>query len=169
MITVQSSAITKLVFFTLLSTAIVYAGDTLSKFNAKQFVSVGPIAPVNVGKGKPVRAQIKFHVQDGYHINSNQPGSELLIPTIIKLDSPTQVSIGKIEYPTGHDFALPIAPTEKLNVYSGDVLLTMLVSAGKKSAAGSYSVKGELKYQACNDNSCFPPKTLPVEFTVNIQ
>jgi hypothetical protein len=29
-------------------------------------------------------------------------------------------------------------------------------------------VHGQLKYQACNDRSCFPPKLAPVEFEVQV-
>ena len=27
---------------------------------------------------------------------------------------------------------------------------------------------GELKFQACNDRQCFPPKTTPVDFDVKV-
>ncbi len=33
------------------------------------------------------------------------------------------------------------------------------------SAAG----RGNLKYQACNDRACFPPKSLPVEFQLAVE
>jgi hypothetical protein len=33
---------------------------------------------------------------------------------------------------------------------------------------GKYAVRGTLRYQACDNAQCFPPKTLPVNFDVKI-
>jgi len=42
------------------------------------------------------------------------------------------------------------------------------VSATRSASPGKYKVHGQLKYQACNDRSCFPPKLAPVEFEVSV-
>jgi thiol:disulfide interchange protein DsbD len=62
-----------------------------------------------------------------------------------------------------------VAPDEKLNVYSGDVTVTVLLSAAKPIVPGSYKLPGTLRYQACDDRSCFPPKSLALEIPVVIQ
>jgi hypothetical protein len=33
---------------------------------------------------------------------------------------------------------------------------------------GKYVVRGTLKYQACDNSACYPPKQLPVSFDVKI-
>ena len=38
----------------------------------------------------------------------------------------------------------------------------------RTAVPGTYRVHGELRYQACNDRACFPPKTLPVAFDVKV-
>jgi hypothetical protein len=33
---------------------------------------------------------------------------------------------------------------------------------------GKYSLRGHLKYQACDNAACYPPRELPVEFEVKV-
>jgi DsbC/DsbD-like thiol-disulfide interchange protein len=144
-----------------------HADDLLNQ-KKHQWVTLFPVATVTVTKSKPAKAVINFRVEQGYHINSNHPTSELLIPTEIKLDPAQGLSIGKIAYPPGQDMSLSFAPDEKLNVYAGEVSVAVPVSAGKSTAPGEYVLKGQLRYQACNDNSCFPPKNIPLEVPVKV-
>jgi len=127
-----------------------------------------PISKISVASGKPAKVQMRFKVAEGYHINSNQPGSELLIPTKLQLNPPTDIGIGSIVYPKGHDLTLSVAPDQPLNVYTGEFVITGKVSAMRGATPGKYMVHGQLKYQACNDRSCFPPKLAPVEFEVQV-
>ena len=127
-----------------------------------------PVAKISVRSGKPATMRLRFKVANGYHINSNQPGSELLIPTKLQLNMPTDIGVGSITYPQGHDLILAIAPDQPLNVYTGEFVITGKVSAMRSASPGKYMVHGQLKYQACNDRSCFPPKLAPVEFEVSV-
>jgi DsbC/DsbD-like thiol-disulfide interchange protein len=127
-----------------------------------------PVATISVSSGKPVSVHLRFKVAEGYHINSNQPGSELLIPTKLQLNLPTDIGVGSIVYPKGHQLTLAIAPDQPLNVYTGEFTIAAKVSATRTATPGKYMVHGQLKYQACNDRSCFPPKLAPVEFEVKV-
>ena len=127
-----------------------------------------PVAMISVSSGKPASVHLRFKVAEGYHINSNKPGSELLIPTKLQLNPPTDIGVGSITYPKGHDLTLAIAPDQPLNVYTGEFVITGKVSATRTATPGKYMVHGQLKYQACNDRSCFPPKLAPVEFEVKV-
>lgn len=140
--------------------------DTAPK--TPSWVTPLPVSKISVAAGKPARVQLRFRIADGYHINSNQPGSELLIPTKLLLNPPTDVGVGSITYPKGHDLTLAIAPDQKLNVYTGEFTIAAKVSAARTAIPGKYKVHGQLKYQACNDRSCFPPKLAPVEFEVQV-
>jgi hypothetical protein len=144
-----------------------FAQDVLSKRPAH--VTLEPVAPVTVRGVQPVSAEIKFRIRAGFHVNSNKPSSELLIPTEIVLTAPSEVRPGKPLYPPGHDFSLTFSPKEKLNVYSGEVTVPIPLAATKPIKPGNYALKGELKYQACDDRSCFPPKTLPFEVPVRVE
>jgi len=136
--------------------------------DAPLWVTPLPVATISVSSGKPASVHLRFKVAEGYHINSNKPGSELLIPTKLQLNPPTDIGVGSITYPKGHDLTLAIAPDQPLNVYTGEFVITGKVSATRTATPGKYMVHGQLRYQACNDRSCFPPKLAPVEFEVKV-
>ena len=133
---------------------------------AVQVVSI-EAAPLSKGKAAPV--VLKFRVASGFHVNSNKPNSELLIPTALKLDTPTDLSLGNIQYPDGEQLALSFSPTDKLSVYTGDFTVQATARAVGTLRPGSYRVHGELHYQACDNNACYPPKSVPVAFDVKVE
>ena len=153
-------------FLLMLAAAGASMFDTASQ--TPSWVTPVPVPMVSVAAGKPASVQMRFKVADGYHINSNRPGSELLIPTKLQLNPPTDIGVGSITYPKGHDITLSVAPDQPLNVYTGQFAISAKVSATRTATPGKYMVHGQLKYQACNDRSCFPPKLAPVEFEVKV-
>ena len=164
----RSARIGIAVGFVLVLVAAATAMDDTPPPQTPAWVRPLPVAKISVKSGKPAKLELRFKVADGYHINSNQPGSELLIPTKLQLNPPTDIGLGSITYPKGHDLTLAIAPDQPLNVYSGEFTITAKVSATRTASPGKYKVHGQLKYQACNDRSCFPPKLAPVEFEVSV-
>jgi len=131
-------------------------------------VKVAPVATVTAVQGKPSTVSLAFRVASGYHINSNQPKAEYLIPTVLKVEATTDIVIGKTTYPAGKDMSFAFAPDEKLNVYTGDFKVDVLVRPLMSVQSGKYIVRGTLKYQACDNQACYPPKQLPVSFDVKI-
>ncbi len=125
--------------------------------------------PVNMGAGESRRVELDFRVSSPFHINSNKPHSNLLIPTTLKLVTPKPMQITSIEYPAGEDQTFPFSPNEKLSVYSGDFTLYVTVKAPPFLKGGSFPVGGELYYQACDKNACYPPKKLAVDFNVTVR
>ena len=119
-------------------------------------------------RAQPTMVNLNFRVPPGYHINSNTPKSEFLIPTALKMDLPTDIILGKIEYPAGEDASFPFSPGEKLSVYSGDFTIALAVHPLKSVVPGKYVMHGVLRYQACDNAACYPPKNLPVSFEVKV-
>jgi Disulphide bond corrector protein DsbC len=131
-------------------------------------VMVAPVDLVSVTRGKGGPVTIHFRVPPGYHINSNTPKSEFLIPTALKLDAPTDIAITKVTYPEGKDMKFPFAPDEPLSVYTGDFAVSMTIRPLHTVQPGKYAIHGDLKYQACDNAACYPPKHLPVDFEVKV-
>ena len=134
----------------------------------EQYVTVAPIDTVAVVRGKTAALKIDCRVNQGFHINSNKPNSELLIPTEFKFSLPTELIIAGVTYPAGQQLTFPFMPNEPLSVYSGDFQINAKVRSSQHSHPGTYRVHAQLKYQACNDRQCFAPKSLPVDFDVKI-
>ena len=131
-------------------------------------VSMSPAPLTRVQAGKPGAVELRFHVVPGFHINSNTPKSEFLIPTVLKLDTPTDIVIGKVTYPKGEDLSFPFAPDEKLSVYSGAFEISVVVRPLRNVIPNNYTIRGQLRYQACDKAACYPPKNLPVEFEIKV-
>src|SRR5438046_341118 len=81
-------------------------------------VTMAPVAVANVTRGKANPVELHFRVGSGFHVNSNTPKSEFLIPTSLKLEAPTDIVLGRVTYPAGQDMSFPFAPDEKLSVYT---------------------------------------------------
>jgi len=143
--------------------APVFAADA-----PRVYVSFEGASPATITPGKPADVELKFRVKEGFHVNSNQPKSELLIPTTLKLEPPANLAAESITYPPGKDLSFPFDPSEKLNVYSDDFTVKAKLNATKTANPGNVTVHGQLRYQACSDNACFPPKSIPVQFDVQV-
>jgi len=129
---------------------------------------MAPVDAVSAVRTRQTPITLNFRVSHGFHINSNTPKSEFLIPTTLKMEVPTDIVLGKTDYPAGEELSLPFSPDEKLSVYSGDFTITLLVHPLKSIVPGKYAMRGTLRYQACDNAQCFPPKTLPVNFDLKV-
>ncbi len=131
-------------------------------------VTMEPPPVASVTRGKTNSVELQFRVGDGFHINSNKPTEEYLIPTTLKLTPPTDLVIGRITYPAGETMSFAFAPEEKLSVYTGDFSLTLQVRPLSSVLPSKYEFHGSLRYQACDNAQCYPPKNLPVQFAVKV-
>jgi hypothetical protein len=97
-------------------------------------------------------------VNDGLHINSHTPREKSLIPTQLMVGEPTGVNVASVDFPAGTDYSPAFSPNDKLSVYTGEFVLRAHVTAQH----GDHLVQAALRYQACDANSCYPPRTAPV-------
>lgn len=135
---------------------------------SRSYVQADPLDTVTVQQGKTVPLQFTFHVRAGYHINSSQPTEPELIPASLGFMPPPDLVIAKVQYPAGVLTSFPFDPTQKLSVYTGDVVVKAVMITQPHAPLGTYTVHGEFKYQACDNNACYPPKKLPVQFDVTV-
>jgi len=119
-------------------------------------------AQVSVPAGRPTAVTLHFLIKQGLHINSHTPSDEYLIPTAFTIPDGAGVRLDAATYPHGTTFTLPVDPTVKLNVYTGEFVIQARIVA----QAGNHLVQGKLRYQACDNNACMPPKTITVPIDV---
>lgn len=124
----------------------------------RQYVTYAAEAQT-VAAGRREVLELRFHVADGYHVNSHTPKNETLIRTELTLQPADGVKAGVMEYPAGKPYAFSFDPADKLDVYAGDFTVKLPVVA----AAGEHTLAGALRYQACDNASCYPPRTVPVK------
>jgi hypothetical protein len=131
-------------------------------------VIMAPVGNVQLRAGGSVNLDLDFRIGTDFHINSNKPKADYLIPTILKLNPSEPIAVADVKYPAGEDMAFAFSPNEKLSVYSGDFTINTVLKASANAAAGTYPVKGELRFQACDRSACYPPRSLPVQFQVTV-
>ena len=115
--------------------------------------------------GSPQTLELRFRVDPGFHINSHKPADELMIPTTLKLDATPRLSMSEPQFPAGTPFRLKIGAGELLDVYQGEFRVAVRLSGAKP---GEGTVTGTLRYQACDNAACFPPRSLPVRVALSV-
>lgn len=152
-----------------LVTMLLLTGLLLAQgFGDKPPVEMAPVANVQMKAGGSKNVTLDFRIGSEFHINSHTPKSPLLIPTVLKLNGPEQVTVADLKYPAGQDMSFPFSPDEKLSVYSGDFTVDAVVKTAANVAPGTYPVTGTLRFQACDHSACYPPKSIPVQFQVTV-
>lgn len=111
---------------------------------------------VTIPAGKSTTINLHFRVAPGLHINSHTPTERELIPTTFSIPAGSGVRLVSAVYPPGTDFTLSLDPTTKLSVYSGEFTIKAHIVA----VSGDHLVEATLRYQACDNNACMPPKTI---------
>ncbi len=151
-----------------ISLALLFCAATALAQGSSPAITVLPIEAPVVARGHKVPLRISLQVNKGFHVNSNKPNDELLMPTVVHLNPPDGIMIMNIQYPAGEQLALPFMGNDKLSVYSGNFAVNAEVRVPTTAALGTFRAHGEVKYQACDNRQCFPPKSVPLEFDVRV-
>lgn len=117
--------------------------------------------------GSTVNLAVEAQVASGYHINDHHPSLDYLIPTELKLEPAKQVSLDKVVYPKGEPKKFAFSD-EPLSVYEGSLLMGAKLKVAPGVAPGTYTLKGKLAYQACNDHACLPPASVPLSVNLKV-
>jgi DsbC/DsbD-like thiol-disulfide interchange protein len=117
---------------------------------------------VSIPAGKSAPVALHFRIREGLHINSHAPHDNYLVPTALTIPEESGVRLEAATYPAGKEFTLPVDPSTKLNVYTGEFTIQARILA----TAGDHLVEAKLRYQACDQNACMPPRTITVPIDV---
>ena len=115
---------------------------------------------------------VKVNVDDGWHINSNTPNEDYLVPSKLSIISNDGIieKVEKILYPEPEDIKLSFSEIP-LSVWQGEVVIGAKIKLKDNVKPGKYNLIVNLDYQACNDNTCLAPNnivdTLEIEVVNN--
>ena len=119
-------------------------------------------------RGRTVQAAIVIDIPGGYHVNANRPLGKYAIPTALKIEAPRGVTVGAVMYPRAIVRKLKAANNEPLAVYEGRAILRFNVTVPANYQGGEVVLKAHLRYQSCNDEVCFPPKTQDLDLGIGV-
>lgn len=129
----------------------------VSAWGADPVVSVLGISPSEgMAAGNVTVLNVELNIREPYHINSNQPLEDYLIPTLLEFEPEPGVELGDIVYPIAaiKEFSFTDTP---MAVYEGIVSIPVEVTPGAVLSGKDIVLKGSVRYQACDDNTCLPP------------
>jgi DsbC/DsbD-like thiol-disulfide interchange protein len=134
--------------------------------SGKDHLSVGQLQKVVGKRSDAVQTKIPVSIEPGFHVNSNTPSDDYLIPLKVAWGS-----LGALE---GAQVSFPKPTTakvgdESLSVFTGNIDLLVSFKVAAKAPAGPGVATGTLSYQACNDRACFPPKKIALNIPYQVQ
>ena len=153
----------KLFFSAILSLVFVFLANGLAQ--AQQIKITG--AAGDARRGASANGRIVMDIPGNLHVNSNRPNSEYAIPTSIKLTA-TGARVSAVNYPRGKNRKFEFSETV-INVYEGRVVFTFNVTVPSNFKGSSVPVRAVVRYQACTDEVCYPPRNQTINFTARVR
>ncbi len=127
----------------------------------------GSIGNGTVSRGGSARGTIVLSIPSGLHVNSNRPNSEYSIPTTVRLTA-TGARVTGVTYPRGKNKRFQFSP-DTINVYEGRVSFPFTVRVPANFRGNSITVRAAVRYQACTDEVCYPPRTQNITLTARVR
>ena len=116
------------------------------------------VSNVEVQAGKTGQAAVRLAIKEGYHINAN-PASQYQIATLLTIEPSDGLTAGAPVYPPSLTRKFQFSE-QPLAVYEKEATINVPVTATTAAAKGERNVSARLKFQACDEQVCYPPKTL---------
>jgi hypothetical protein len=152
----------------LLLTVILLLPISLNAQSSADVKVTGSIAPDKVKKGRVVRATVVLDIPAGLHVQSSKPLDKYLVATKLDVETPSGMQAGPISYPRALMRKLKFSKN-MVAVYEGRSLVRFNVTVPANYSGSSGEIKGKLRFQACNDDACFPPVTHEVKMWLNVE
>lgn len=127
----------------------------------------GALAPDRVAKGRVVKATVVMDIPAGLHVQSSKPLDKFLVATKLDVETPGGMTAGPVSYPRAVMRKLKFSKS-MVAVYEGRAMIRFNVTVPANYNGGSGEIKGRLRFQACNDDACFPPITREVKMWLNV-
>lgn len=117
--------------------------------------------------GSEFKIAVKVNVADTWHINSNKPKEDFLVPTELTLAENQGFKIVKTVYPEAKEYKFSFSETP-LVVWEDEFVVGALVKVDESIKPGKYLLVFNLDYQACNNQSCLAPTSVSDTLEIEI-
>jgi len=119
----------------------------------QQFMGKGAVRVTSRRNADGKTAEVVLELAPGWHVNSNKPTEDFLIPTVLKIGEQDPDGLA---YPAAKERKLGFHDAP-LQLYEGKVLLRFPVS--QRSTSPNAAQRLTLSLQACSDRLCLEPET----------
>ncbi len=128
-------------------------------------VKVSPPEQVAVKRGSIVAQTLEVAILPGFHVNSDKPKDEFLIPLKLTWNG-SALETKSITYPNPEQLKVG---ADELVVFTGSFKIKTEFEAPRNAASGAKTVTGKLRYQACNNQMCFRPASIDISLPVVVE
>ena len=133
-------------------------GDAPDPF-AKELIRVRAyLSTDKLPAGGTCELAIVIDIKPGWHIQGNPPSPDTMIPTEVSFKSQLGTKLLKPQYPEATPITLPDFETP-VSVYDNRVIIRSQVEVPMDAGGKTEEMQISVRYQACDDESCRPPKT----------
>ena len=119
-----------------------------------------------VKRGDTARGIVALSIPGGLHVNSNKPNSPYAIPTSVRITG-SGVQIAGVNYPRGHNRKFAFSENT-INVYEGRTPITFRVKVPENFRGNVIRIRAVVRYQACTDEVCYPPRNKEITMTARV-
>jgi cytochrome c biogenesis protein CcdA/thiol-disulfide isomerase/thioredoxin len=120
-----------------------------------------------VHAGTDVYLAVEVALPEGFHVQSNKPRDPSLIPTDLAVTPPSGTSVAEIVFPPSIDLK-QAGVDQPLAVFERTFAIGVRIAVAGQVGEGEIRVPAVLRYQACNDTTCFAPTSAPVEWLLRV-
>ncbi|MGE3703910.1 MAG: thioredoxin family protein [Vicinamibacterales bacterium] len=125
------------------------------------------VASDRVAAGSELRAAVKITLPEGFHVNSNKPRDESLIPIVLTVTPPPGVTVTEIVYPTPTDLKQRGAE-QPLSVFEKEFTIGVALAVDAGAALGEVAIPARLRYQACDETMCYIPTSAETSWSTTV-
>jgi thiol:disulfide interchange protein DsbD len=142
----------------ILSTLLLWAATVNAQTQNKEEIIdtkiIGSVEKLQAGKSNRIAIELTIH--EPWHVNSDKPAEDYLIPTLINFEQTETVTFGRINYPKPEIKTFEFSDSP-LAVYEGTIYAFTTVTIPPDYSPKTVEISGNVSYQACNDQSCLAP------------
>ncbi|MHC4651972.1 MAG: cytochrome c biogenesis protein CcdA [Planctomycetota bacterium] len=117
--------------------------------------------------GTTIHAAAEIQFPGKFHVQSNKPLDEFLIPTVLTVTPPEGFTVREVVYPAPVMFEV-LGFDEPLAVFDQKFVIGVALEVGQAVEPGRYSINGTLGYQACDDKQCLMPTTMEMSADLEV-
>jgi len=128
----------------------------------------GAVASTKISRGRTAQGTIVMEIPSGFHANSNRPLEKFLIATQLQIEAPKGIRVGPVIYPRALMRSLKFSKS-RVSVFEGRTTMRFSVMVPRDYSGNSAELKARLRFQSCNDDTCFPPQTREVKLWLNVE
>jgi suppressor for copper-sensitivity B len=126
--------------------------DKAGVLSVQPFVNVSALRP-----NDQATLALELEVAEGFHIQMNRPPDRSLVSTEVIIETPEGLDFSVPIFPEPLQPLHPLAGAENMKEYRGRVTILVPLRARRFLEPGETTIKGLIRYQACDVKNCLPP------------